>query len=420
MNIVVIEPSLNDDFDKFYLTPPVVVSGGSYFTRILYNMNYRSTPVFLHVPVCTAQKGYVKSGRRSYMDLMLNNSETVFVQWMENMESRCRALLYEKQDVWFDNKLEKDDIENAFNTCMKLYRSGKNIVLRVNVPASTSVFDESGETRTCETIDASTSFTSIIEVRGIKFSENAFQLELEMKQVMAVPSNPFSSKCFLKQGVLSKEVVANANSLTKQDAPASGSGGGAVQVGNEWIASAAAFLKSRAPETTQPPAPPAPNTFSSSGGHSTHNDNETDEVQLVMEGDEEEEDVRDMEIEGGCGGGDDGEFSFRIEKNEVDLGDLLESDDLADVGEGGDGGDSGEVVLEMEDADDVAVASAAATAAESAEWKRYIEMKRTVKDACLLVEEAKKNANMLMHELTQMMTTHRIRDPSPLSVSPFA
>lgn len=398
MNIVVIEPSLDDAFDKFYLTPPTVVSGGSYFTRILYNVNHRPTPVYLHVPVCTSQKGYVKSGRRSYMDLMLSNTETVFVQWIENMEMRCRALLHEKNDVWFENKLEKDDIENAFNTCMKLYRSGKNIVMRVSVPpATTAVFNESGDAWSIESVDASVSFTSILEIRGIKFSENAFQMELELKQLMQVPSNPFSSKCFLKESALASASTSTSSAVASPaSAPtsASTSAVGAIPVENEWIASAAAFLKS------------------ATGTEKTKIETETCTPQHV-----ENEDVPEQVDENE-------DYGFRIEKNEVDIGDLLDTTEDVDEGERkGDKDDDEVVVLQMEEMEEGGESGEGKgwnrNSAPHAhpEWKRYLEMKTATDEACRLVEEAKKNANDLLSRLATMMQTHQICDPSPLPYS---
>lgn len=203
MNIVVIEPTLDDQFGKFYLAPPAISTGGAHFTRLLYNVDGRPTPVFLHVPQCTSKQGCVRSGKRCYMDLVLSQTDTVFVQWIEHLETRCQELLFEKGTVWFDTALERGDIDAAFTTPLKIYRSGKYYLLRVNVPPEAAVFDENNQLlKADDLLSPTTPFVAILEVRGIKFSSAAFQMEFDLRQAMIVQPNPFLNTCFLKPSVM--------------------------------------------------------------------------------------------------------------------------------------------------------------------------------------------------------------------------
>ena len=52
------------------------------------------------------------------------NSETL-LNWFENLEERCQNLLYDKRYEWFQSALEKNDIETAFNSSIRIYKSGK-------------------------------------------------------------------------------------------------------------------------------------------------------------------------------------------------------------------------------------------------------------------------------------------------------
>ena len=56
---------------------------------------------------------------------MFTNDDEMFVNWIENLETNCQRLLYENSDKWYSpgNKLELNDIENAFTSPLKLFKS---------------------------------------------------------------------------------------------------------------------------------------------------------------------------------------------------------------------------------------------------------------------------------------------------------
>ena len=116
------EPSINYDFSTLCLGPPTTVAGGSYFTRIMHNNN---KPLYIQTPKCITRQGFVKSGKRMYTDLMFDNNDSIFIDWIEKLETKCQDMVYIKGDNWFQTKLEKDDIETAFTSPLKIYKSGK-------------------------------------------------------------------------------------------------------------------------------------------------------------------------------------------------------------------------------------------------------------------------------------------------------
>lgn len=192
----IIEPTMDYDFSKLYFGPPTTLAGGAYFARIMYNTN---KTLFIQTPKCLTKQGFIKSGKKMYTDLMFDNNDTVFINWIENLESRCQDLVYAKRETWFETKLEKDDIETAFTSSFKIFKSGKYYLLRVNVKPNIKIYDENDQIITPETITSDKNIISILEIQGLKFTSRNFQIEIELKQSMIVSPDPFLDECFIKK-----------------------------------------------------------------------------------------------------------------------------------------------------------------------------------------------------------------------------
>ena len=194
----IIEPTINYDFSNLYLGPPTTLTGGAYFTRIMYNTN---KSLYIQTPKSLTKQGFIKSGKKIYTDLMFDNNDTVFINWVENLESKCQELIFNKGQSWFENKLEKDDIETSFSSPFKIFKSGKYYLLRVNVKPNIKIFDENDQNISSEDISCDKTIISILEIQGIKFTSRNFQIEIELKQSMVVSPDPFLDECFIKKPV---------------------------------------------------------------------------------------------------------------------------------------------------------------------------------------------------------------------------
>ena len=194
----IIEPTIDYDFSKLYLGPPSTLAGGAYFTRIMYNTN---KPLFIQTPKSLTKQGFVKSGKKVYADLMFDNNDTVFINWIENLETKCQELIFSKGQNWFETKLEKDDIESAFTSPFKIFKSGKFYLLRVNVKQNIKIYDETDQIVKSEDISADKMLISILEIQGIKFTSRNFQIEIELKQSMIVSPDPFLDECYIKKPI---------------------------------------------------------------------------------------------------------------------------------------------------------------------------------------------------------------------------
>jgi hypothetical protein len=193
----IIEPTIDYDFSKLYLGPPSTV-GGAYFTRIMYNNN---KPLYIQTPKSLTKQGFIKSGKKMYADLMFDNNDTVFINWMENLEAKCQELIFSKGQSWFETKLEKEDIESAFTSPLKIFKSGKFYLLRVNIKPNIKIYNENDVIISSDDISPEKTIISILEVQGIKFTSRNFQIEIELKQSMVVSPDPFLDECFIRKPI---------------------------------------------------------------------------------------------------------------------------------------------------------------------------------------------------------------------------
>jgi hypothetical protein len=132
------------------------------------------------------------------------NSESL-IQWFESLEERCRKLIYEKKDTWFQGNLEENDIESAFNSIIRIYKSGKFYLVRTNIKntkddnPAIKIYNEHEIPLGMNDIHSDTNIMSILEIQGIKFTTRNFQIEINLKQVMVLENEPIFENCLIKK-----------------------------------------------------------------------------------------------------------------------------------------------------------------------------------------------------------------------------
>ena len=187
------------DFSKLVLTKPSLISGGNYFIRCLVN----NGPLYIQPPKCRTKQGFNKAGKKFYCDLMFTNENENFIRWMENLENHCQQFIYKNREKWFDGEMEIHDIENYFTSPLKLFKSGKFYISRVNVNTvlnkpALKIYDEHENEVDMESINDNTNVVTIVEIQGIKCSSRSFQIELDLKQMMVLQPTNLFEKCIIK------------------------------------------------------------------------------------------------------------------------------------------------------------------------------------------------------------------------------
>ena len=211
----IIEPSEDFQFSKLSLTIPSGIQGGAYFTKIQFN----NKPLYIQTTKSLTRQGIVKTGKKYYCDLMFDKNSETLIQWFENLEETCQKLIYSKSDSWFQTNLEMNDIETAFNSPIRVYKSGKFYLLRVNIKTNhttgdptVKIYDENEIPLGIQDIQPETNIISILEIQGIKFTNRNFQVEIELKQMMVL-NEPIFDNCLIKKN---KNIVTNSKNDEKE------------------------------------------------------------------------------------------------------------------------------------------------------------------------------------------------------------
>uniref|UniRef100_A0A6C0ETS9 Uncharacterized protein n=1 Tax=viral metagenome TaxID=1070528 RepID=A0A6C0ETS9_9ZZZZ len=217
------EPNKLFNFDDISLAHPTGIQGGAYFTKILQN----NKPLYIEAPKCLTKQGFIKNGKKMYTDLMFNSGDEGFIHWIENLETKCQKLIYDKSEAWFQNKLEINDIESAFTSPLRVYKSGKFYLVRVNVKMNYStnfphvkIYNESETPLTIDDVNMDTQIISIIEVQGIKFTSRNFQIDLELKQAMVLNTDKIFDSCLIKTSSLARPTANTFEVSSIQTPPA--------------------------------------------------------------------------------------------------------------------------------------------------------------------------------------------------------
>jgi hypothetical protein len=198
----IFEPNENFNFENITLGQPNAIQGGAYFTRILYN----NKSLYIQSPKCVSKQGIIKSGKKIYIDLLFNNNDESIVQWFINLENTCQKRIFDKSNEWFQNPLELSDIESAFTSPIKVYKSCKYYILKSNIKTNylngnpmIKIFNENEDNINAEDINSETNFISILEIQGIKFTTRNFQIEVEVKQIMTMNIDVIFENCLIKK-----------------------------------------------------------------------------------------------------------------------------------------------------------------------------------------------------------------------------
>lgn len=175
------------DFSKLILSKPTLISGGNYFIRFKKD----NMPIYLQPPPCNTRNGFVKNGRKYYTDLLFTNEDEYIIQWFERLEEHSIQYIFNNRESWFDGDMQKADIENFFTSPLKIYKSGKYYLVRTNIPTALEkptikIYDENESIVEYTSINDSTKLMNIIEIKGIKFSQHSFQIDIEMKQALVI------------------------------------------------------------------------------------------------------------------------------------------------------------------------------------------------------------------------------------------
>ena len=195
----------NDDYpiDDIIIKTPKAVQGGTYSAQLEMN----SKPIIIQTPKCKTKKGIHKTSKQIYCDLLFshdNTNNTVFINWLSKLQEKVRSLILENGDNWFHDNPGIDEIEYNWNNSIRTYKNTNNLI-RTFIYKNKSlnklniqIYDDNENELHLENIDENKYVICILEIKGLKFSQQSFHLEIFLRQVMILNDKPIFNQCLIK------------------------------------------------------------------------------------------------------------------------------------------------------------------------------------------------------------------------------
>ena len=188
-------------FSNLTLANPQGLQGGAYFSKLRVG----GEPVLIQTPKCYTKNGIHKTEKKIYCDLMFGEDDNNFVQWIQSLETTVKNLIYEKRSLWFHNDMDLDSIDYHWQNLLRTYKGNKSLLRcfinkskGLNRGHTVQIYNEEEEELKLEDVNKNTKMISILEVSGLKFTSQSFQIEFVVKQMMLIKEKPLFSKCLIK------------------------------------------------------------------------------------------------------------------------------------------------------------------------------------------------------------------------------
>ena len=196
--------SSSEDFKEFPFAnlkggKPTLISNNNYFIKY----SVQDHPIYVQIPKCKSKQGILKVGRKYFIDFLLTNDNEDFITWIEALETFSIDYLYNNRTEWFEEEMEKEEIETYFVAPIRVFKSGKFYILRVPIASAMGkpvmkIYNEDEVEVPYDSINEDTLLLSVLEFKGIKCSPRSFQLEIEAKQMMSMKPNEIFNQCIFK------------------------------------------------------------------------------------------------------------------------------------------------------------------------------------------------------------------------------
>ena len=210
-NIVQPNNMVNFDFSNISLKNPKPIQGGSFMS----SMKHNNESLIIQTPKIRTKKGITQTNKHVYTDLVFENEDSEFVEWVENLQENVRDIILTKSDNWFHEPVTLDEIEYNWNDSFRTYKQTKQLLrtfIHKNKGISSNVlkiYDSDYKSKHVNDIKSDTPIICILEIVGLKFSSTSFQLDFCLRQVMILEDKPIFNEPlikFSKEKVVTKEV----------------------------------------------------------------------------------------------------------------------------------------------------------------------------------------------------------------------
>ena len=191
MNIYTLDDAFDTNLIK--LSKPLRMKGSSsHFCKILY----KNDPLYIRTNRCKTKNGIVDLKLKTYCDIII--SDDSFSDWLTSFEDRIKQILLKQSENWFEEDMDMEDIEYYFNSSIKTTNGGLQ-TLRVYIKNKDEclVFDENETTLEYKDV-ADNEIVTIFQPKGLRFTSESFQIEIEMKQILILQEERLFQACIIR------------------------------------------------------------------------------------------------------------------------------------------------------------------------------------------------------------------------------
>jgi hypothetical protein len=212
-----IQEAASMPYSELSLNKPMVLHG-THIMKLAVKRDSTSMPFYVQLPECkmiktaTKKRGSSSTGACELVFAEDDITSISVLEFAEKMEEKSREMILENRS-WFDTELEASEIERFFIQTLKWSRANKNYSWKgINIASNLTIYNDSGERGVeLEDVNSDTRIICILEIRGIRFSANSFQLEAEIKQILVTQNTPLFEKCLIPT-IKSKNTIESSGS----------------------------------------------------------------------------------------------------------------------------------------------------------------------------------------------------------------
>ena len=143
---------------------------------------------------------------------MFNRSDNNdLMSWVEQLEYRCQDIIDSKKELWFQSELTRDDIETMMAQMIRLYQSGKYMLIRSFIETNKLdksikcvAYDENEFGFDLEQLQPEQSIIPLLLIEGVKFSSRSFEISVKLIQVMVIGDIKQKPSCLIKRNKLNE------------------------------------------------------------------------------------------------------------------------------------------------------------------------------------------------------------------------
>ena len=218
------KPTSGFDFQNVILETPQVLHDGSFLTKIKKS----DKQIYIQMPKCLTKDGFNYNKKGKFCDLLYTKDieqNQELISWLLSLEEDCQQKIYDKRNIWFNNDLTINDIESLMIPITRLFKSGKEILLRTYIDVSKQngrdkclVYGEDEIQIGLDDISRDTFIIPLLLVEGIKFTPKSFEILFKITQIMALDDDKdiLKDNCLIKQDD-SKPLEVSVKTLAKNN-----------------------------------------------------------------------------------------------------------------------------------------------------------------------------------------------------------